>query len=108
CKAIPIPDDMAATAEEYREKLIDEVAENSDELMEHYLDGKEISHEEMVTALKDGVTGGRLFPITCGVATKNLAVDRPLGPFVEDLPSPVKAGTVEAGDVTLEPDAGAP
>jgi elongation factor G len=108
CKEIPIPDDMAATAEEYREKLIDEVAENSDELMEHYLDGKEISHEEMVTALKDGVTNGRLFPITCGVATKNLAVNRLLDAFVEDLPSPVKAGSVEAGDVTLEPEPGAP
>src|SRR3954449_1527700 len=108
CKEIPIPDDMAATAEEYREKLIDEVAENSDELMEHYLDGKEISHEEMVTALKDGVTNGRLFPITCGVATKNLAVNRLLDAFVEDLPSPVKAGAVEAGEVTLEPDADGP
>jgi len=108
CKEIPIPDDMAATAQEYREKLIDEVAENSDELMEHYLEGEEISHEEMVTALKDGVTGGRLFPITCGVATKNLAVNRLLDAFVEDLPSPVKAGVVEAGDVTLEPDPGAP
>jgi elongation factor G len=108
CKGIPIPDDMAVTAEEYREKLMDEVAENSDELMEHYLDGKEISHEEMVAALKDGVTGGRLFPITCGVATKNLAVNRLLDAFVEDLPSPVKAGSVEAGEVTLEPDPDAP
>ncbi len=104
CSEIPIPDDMAATAEEYREKLIDEVAENSDELMEHYLEGQEISHEEMVTALKEGVTGGRLFPITCGVATKNLAVNRLLDAFVEDLPSPVKAGAVEAGSVTLQPD----
>src|SRR6476661_5698578 len=104
CKEIPIPDDMAATAEEYREKLIDEVAENSDELMEHYLDGKEISHGEMVDALKEGVTTGKLFPITCGVATKNLAVNRLLDAFVEDLPSPVKSGAVEAGEVTLEPD----
>src|SRR3954452_24548850 len=96
---------MAATAEEYREKLIDEVAENSDELMEHYLDGKEISHEELVTALKDGVTGGRLFPITCGVATKNLATNRLLDAIIEDLPSPVKAGAVEAGEnVFLNPD----
>jgi elongation factor G len=104
CREIPIPDDMEATAEEYREKLIDEVAENSDELMEHYLDGKEISHGEMVDALKDGVTNGKLFPITCGVATRNLAVNRLLDAFVEDLPSPVKAGAVEAGEVTLEPD----
>jgi elongation factor G len=103
CSEIPIPDDMAATAEEYREKLIDEVAENSDELMEHYLDGKEISHGEMVDALKEGVTTGKLFPITCGVATKNLAVNRLLDAFVEDLPSPVKSGSVQAGDVTLEP-----
>jgi elongation factor G len=103
CSEIPIPDDMAATAEEYREKLIDEVAENSDELMEHYLDGKEISHGEMVDALKEGVTTGKLFPITCGVATRNLAVNRLLDAFVEDLPSPVKSGAVQAGDVTLEP-----
>jgi elongation factor G len=103
CREIPIPDDMAATAEEYREKLIDEVAENSDELMEHYLEGKEISHGEMVDALKEGVTSGKLFPITCGVATRNLAVNRLLDAFVEDLPSPVKAGAVQAGDVTLEP-----
>jgi elongation factor G len=103
CREIPIPDDMAATAEEYREKLIDEVAENSDELMEHYLEGKEISHGEMVDALKEGVTSGKLFPITCGVATKNLAVNRLLDAFVEDLPSPVKAGAVQAGDLTLEP-----
>src|SRR3982074_199682 len=94
---------MVATAEEYREKLIDEVAENSDELMEHYLEGKEISHEEMVTALKEGVTSGRLFPITCGLATKTIAVNRLLDAFVEDLPSPVKAGAVAAGEVTLEP-----
>src|SRR5213078_2822076 len=58
CKAIPIPDELQAQAEEYREKLMDEVAENSDELMEHYLEGVEISHEELITALKDGVTGG--------------------------------------------------
>src|SRR3954469_4674365 len=103
CREIPIPDDMEATAEEYREKLIDEVAENSDELMEHYLDGKEISHGEMVDALKEGVTSGKLFPITCGVATRNLAVNRLLDAFVEDLPSPVQAGSVDPGDGTLEP-----
>jgi elongation factor G len=104
CREIPIPDELAEQAQEYREKLMDEVAENSDELMEHYLEGEEISHDEVVTTLKDGVTAGRLFPITCGVATKNLATNRLLDAFVEDLPSPVKAGAVEAGDVTLEPD----
>src|SRR4051794_16262071 len=58
CKEIPIPDELQAQAQEYREKLLDEVAENSDELMERYLEGEEISHDETVAALKTGVTAG--------------------------------------------------
>ncbi|HEX8075303.1 MAG TPA: elongation factor G [Thermoleophilaceae bacterium] len=104
CSEIPIPDELQAQAEEYREKLMDEVAENSDELMERYLEGEEISHDELVTTLKRGVTEGHLFPVTCGVATKNLATNRLLDAIVEDLPSPVMKGAVEAGDQTLEPD----
>ncbi|MDQ3936750.1 MAG: elongation factor G [Actinomycetota bacterium] len=106
CTQIPIPDDLQAQAEEYREKLMDEVAENSDELMERYLEGEEISHEEIVTVLKKGVTEGHLFPVTCGVATKNLATNRLLDALVEDLPSPVMKGGVQAGDEVLEPDPG--
>jgi elongation factor G len=95
---IPIPDDVAAQAQEYREKLMDEVAENSDELMERYLEGDEISHDEIVTALKDGVTSGTIFPVTCGVATKNFGTDRLLEALVGDLPSPAKKGGVTARD----------
>jgi elongation factor G len=95
---IPIPDDVADQAQEYREKLMDEVAENSDELMERYLEGEEISHDEIVTALKDGVTSGTIFPVTCGVATKNLGTDRLLDALVSDLPSPAKKGAVAARD----------
>jgi elongation factor G len=104
CARIDMPDELKAQAEEYRDKLMDEVAEVSDELMEHYLEGQEISHEECVSALKRGVTQGRIFPVTCGVATKNLATNRLLDALVEDLPSPVMAGAVSAGDETLEPD----
>ena len=71
---------------------MDEVAENSDELMERYLEGEEISHEEIVTALKKGVTEGHLFPVTCGVATKNLGTNRLLEALVEDVPSPAMRG----------------
>src|SRR5688572_29976518 len=104
CKEIPIPDDLQAQAEEYREKLMDEVAEVSDELMERYLEGEEISHDEIVNALKSGVTEGRLFPVTCGAATRNLGINRLLDAFVEDLPSPAKKGAVEFDGTTLEPD----
>ncbi len=96
CEEIDIPDDLRAQAEEYREKLMDEVAEVSDELMERYLEGEEISHEETVDALKTGVAEGRIFPVTCGAATKNLGTNRLLDAFVEDLPSPAKKGARRA------------
>jgi elongation factor G len=104
CGEVPIPDELQAQAEEYREKLMDEVAENSDELMERYLEGEEISHDELVTTLKKGVTEGHLFPVTCGVATKNLATNRLLDAIEEDLPSPAMRGAVDAGDQQLDPD----
>jgi elongation factor G len=103
CAEIPIPDELAAQAQEHREKLMDEVSESSDALMERYLEGEEISHEEIVTALKDGTNHGALFPVTCGVATRNLATNRLLDAIVEDLPSPVKHGGLAVGELTLEP-----
>jgi elongation factor G len=107
-KESEIPEDLQAQADEYREKLMDEVAENSDELMERYLEGEEISHEEIVTALKQGVTQGQLFPVTCGIATKNLGTNRLLEALVEDVPSPAMRGAVKAldadgGETEIEP-----
>jgi elongation factor G len=103
CTEIPIPDELQTQAEEYREKLMDEVSESSDALMERYLEGEEISHEEIVTALKDGTNHGAIFPVTCGVATRNLGTNRLLDAIVEDLPSPVKHGGLEIGELKLEP-----
>jgi elongation factor G len=100
---IPIPDSEAARAQEYREKLMDEVAENSEALMERYLEGEEISHDEIVTALEDGTDHGHIFPVACGVATSLLGVDRLLDALVEDLPSPVQHGGLEADGMRLEP-----
>ncbi len=93
-----IPEELQAQAQEYREKLMDEVAENSDALMERYLEGEEIDHDEIVTVLKQGVTDGKIFPVTCGVATKNLGTTRLLEALVEDLPSPAMRGSVKALD----------
>jgi len=99
----PIPDELRPRAEEYREKLMDEVAENSDALMERYLEGEEIDHAEIVTALKRGVTEGHLFPVTCGVATRNLGTSRLLEALVEDLPSPRMRGPIAALGAGGEP-----
>ena len=93
-----IPEELEDRAQEYREKLMDEVAENSDELMERYLEGEEIDHDEIVTVLKQGVTAGKIFPVACGVATKNLGTSRLLEALVEDLPSPAMRGSVTALD----------
>src|SRR4051812_36185871 len=108
-----IPEELAGQAQEYREKLMDEVAENSDELMERYLEGEEIDHDEIVTVLKQGVTAGRIFPVTCGIATKNLGTNRLLEALVEDLPSPAMRGAVsvagaEGEEIEIEPDEDGP
>jgi elongation factor G len=103
CRQIPIPDELEQIAQEYREKLMDEVAENSEALMERYLDGDVISHDEIVGALEDGTEHGLVFPVTCGVATAHLGTDRLLAALVEDLPSPAQHGSVELEEQTLEP-----
>src|SRR3954452_11499135 len=104
CREIPIPEDLQAQAEEYRENLMDEVAEVPEALMERYLEGEPITHEEIVDALKDGTNHGDIFPVVCGVATRNLATNRLLDAIVDDLPSPVKHGALELPEVTLTPD----
>ncbi|HEY2334131.1 MAG TPA: elongation factor G [Solirubrobacterales bacterium] len=108
-----IPEQLRAQAEEYREKLMDEVAESSDELMERYLEGEEIDHDAIVRVLKQGVTAGRVFPVTCGAATRNLGTGRLLEALVEDLPSPAMRGAVAAtgsgdAEVEIEPDEDGP
>src|SRR5271165_1260483 len=100
---VPIPDALQELAQEYREKLMDEVCEVSDVLMERYLEGEEISHEEIVGALKEGTNHGKIFPVVCGVATRNLGTSRLLDAIVEDLPSPVKHGALQVGEVELAP-----
>jgi elongation factor G len=109
----PVPEELRDLAEEYRERLMDEVAENSDELMERYLDGEEIDHDEVVRVLKQGVTAGRIFPVTCGVATANLGTGRLLEALVEDLPSPAMRGALAAWgadgeEIEIEPDEAGP
>ena len=94
-----IPDDLRATADEYHDKLMDVVSETSDELMERYLEGGEISREEMGAAMKKLVTEGELFPVGCGAATRNIGSHGLLDLIVEGLPSPLRAKNLpEVGD----------
>jgi elongation factor G len=85
-----IPGEMADQVAEYREKLLDSVVETDEGLMERYLEGQELSDEEVAHALKDAVTRGEVFPVACGVATKNLGTTAILDLLVEGVPSPAK------------------
>jgi elongation factor G len=84
----PIPDDMSDQVAEYREKLLDSVVETNEDLMERYLEGEELGAEEVADCLKAAVTRGELFPVACGVATKNLGTTALLDLLVEGIPSP--------------------
>jgi elongation factor G len=89
----PIPDEMAEQAAEYREKLLDAVVETDEGLMERYLEGQELGAEEVASALKAAVTKGEVFPVACGVASKNLGTHALLDLLVEGVPSPAKKGS---------------
>ena len=91
---VPIPAEMADLAQRYREKLLDEVVQTDEALMERYLEGEELGVEEVAHALKDAVTRGIVFPVACGVATQNLGTHALLDLIVEGVPSPAKMGSI--------------
>ena len=95
----PIPDELAELVAEYREKLLDAVVETDEDLMARYLEGEELPAEDVAAALKDAVTRDELYPVACGVATKNLGTTALLDLLVEGVPSPERKGTtIEFGD----------
>jgi elongation factor G len=95
----PIPAELEAQVQEYREKLLDAVVETNEDLMARYLEGEELPAEDVAHALKDAVTRDELYPVACGVATKCLGTTALLDLLVEGVPSPAKKGTtIEFGD----------
>jgi elongation factor G len=96
---VPIPEAMAGLAAEYREKLLDAVVETDEDLMEAYLAGETLDPAAVAAALKTAVTNDELYPVACGVATRNLGTHALLDLIVEGVPSPArKAAHVDAGD----------
>ena len=90
-----IPEAMQVKAEEYRTMLLEAVAETSDELMEKYLEGEELSEDELHQAIRDGVLAGTLVPLLCGSAFKNKGVQLLLDAVVDYLPSPTDVPPIE-------------
>jgi elongation factor G len=94
-KAIDIPADMAGTVKQYRDILIEDVAETDDELMNKYLDAGELSAEDLQTGLRKGVVSGSLIPVLCASALKNIGIHSLLDTVVRYFPSPVDMGAIE-------------
>lgn len=83
-----IPADLADKAEEYRTKMIEAAAETSEELMDKYLGGEDLSEDEIVAALRARTIAGEIIPMLCGSAFKNKGVQRMLDAVVQLLPAP--------------------
>jgi elongation factor G len=84
-----IPADLQDLAQEYREKLLDAVSEEDDEIMERYLSGEEITEEMIHRALRKGTIAVRLVPVTCGTSYRNKGVQELLDAIVRYMPSPL-------------------
>jgi elongation factor G len=84
-----IPADLMDLAEEYREKLLDAVSEEDDEIMERYLAGEEIPEEMIHRAIRKGTIAVRMVPVTCGTSYRNKGVQELLDAVVRYMPSPL-------------------
>ncbi|MBU1666926.1 elongation factor G [bacterium] len=102
-----IPEDMMELAEEYREKMIEEIssADGNDELMEKYMEGEELTEEEIMVGIKAATIGMHIVPMTVGSAFKNKGVQTLLDAVVNYLPSPIEAPAIKGtmmDDETVE------
>jgi len=99
-KEMEIPQEMAAKAKEYREKLIEVIASSEDRLIEKYLEGQELTPEETRHALKKGFIEYKIVPVLCGSGLRNVGIDQLLDFLVEYTPSPIEI----EGKVKVDPN----
>ena len=95
-----IPEELKAQAEEYRAKLVEAAAEQDDELMMKYLDGEELSEEEIKKGLRIGTIANKIVPVCCGSSYKNKGVQELLNAVVDFMPSPLDIPHIKG--VTLD------
>lgn len=99
---VEIPEEYKAQAEEYREKLVEAVAELDEELMEKYLGGEEITNEELIEGIRKGTVNVEFYPVVCGTAFKNKGVQKMLDAVIAYLPSPLDVAPMKGIDPDSE------
>lgn len=100
-----IPADLADKAAEYREKLLESVAESDEALMEKYFGGEELTIEEIKTAIRKMTVASEIYPVLCGSAYKNKGIQPLLDAVIDYLPTPLDVGHVhghQVGDESVE------
>ena len=95
-----IPEDLVEQAKEFREKMVEAVAEQDEELMMKYLDGEELTEEEIKKGLRAGTIANKIVPVTCGSSYKNKGVQELLNAVVDFMPSPLDIDHIKG--VTLD------
>ena len=98
-----IPEDMKEKAEEYHTALLEAVAEQDDELMEKYLGGEEITHDEIIATIRKATIANKMVPVTCGTSYRNKGVQKLLDAIVAFMPAPtdipaIKGTNPETGE----------
>jgi elongation factor G len=99
---VAIPDDHADAAREWRDRLLEAVAENDEQMMELYLEGTEPTEEQLVAAIRRVTIAGAATPVLCGTAFKNKGVQPMLDAIVDYLPSPVDVPSIQGHAVNDE------
>jgi elongation factor G len=92
---IAIPASHEESAREWRDRLLETIAENDDEMMELYLEGEEPTEEQLIAAIRRATIAGNVTPVLCGSAFKNKGVQPMLDAVVRYLPSPIDVGAVQ-------------
>ena len=88
---VSVPADLQESINSYREQLIESAVESDDAMMEKFLEGEELSDEEVLMVVKKGTRSGQLIPVLCGSATKNIGVQTLLDAIIDYLPDPTEA-----------------
>jgi elongation factor G len=97
-QTLSVPADLQDTISTYREQLIESAVESDDEIMEKFLEGEELSDEEILSVVKKGTSSGQLIPVLCGSAGKNIGVQTLLDAIIDYLPNACDALPDDAKD----------
>jgi len=103
-KEINLPSDMEDKVNEYREKMIEAAAEQDEDIMNKYLEGEELSIEDIKKGLRTGTINNAIYPVLCGTALQNKGVQLVLDAVKDYLPSPLDIPAIKATDIKTGED----